>query len=148
MFTPLFINIFFIFIICTFINLVIKCYYIFVDRMNNFLCNYFTYSVSENNKIVHHLHFSNMNKFFYWNKNIFNHIFDTTNSYLKNYYKSNINLYILVFSYNRKNNTYSLISNITEINYSPNLKDNLTSIIINKSIVNGNRDILIVVKEI
>jgi hypothetical protein len=147
MFTSIFTNLLFVFIIFTFINLVIKCYNIFKDKMDNFIISYSTYDVKNYDKITHSLHFTNLNRFYYWNSNIKNNIFDITQNYLKKYYKNNINLYILVFQFNKINNTFSLISNINEIDFNPYSDDNFKNLIINKSLISGNKDILIVVKE-
>ena len=154
MFTSLFINIFFIFIMFTFINLLIKCYNIYVNRRDNFIVGHSVQRIKDCNKITHYLYFNNFNRFYFYNTNIFNFIIKKVNKYLKNYYNpniyrgNNIKLIILVFEYNNTNNTYSLISDINEIQFNHNYKDNLTSIKINKFIIRGNRNILVVIKEI
>jgi len=115
--------------------------------MDNFIISYSTYDVKNYDKITHSLHFTNLNRFYYWNSNIKNNIFEITQNYLKKYYNNNINLCVLVFQFNKINNTFSLISNINEIDFNPYSDNNFKNLIINKSLISGNKDILIVVKE-
>jgi len=146
-------NIFYTFIVFTLINLLIRCYNIYVNRRDNFIVGHSVQRIQDYNKITHYLYFNNLNRFYLYNTNIINFIIKEVNKYLKKYYSqpnnggNNIKLCILVFEYNYKNNTYSLISNINEINYNPYSKENI-NININKFIVKGNKGILVIIKEI
>lgn len=147
MFTSFFTNLLFVLIVFTFINLVIKCYNIYINKKNNVVISSHNYTIKDYNKITHFLHFYNINGFYFYNATIFKLILNILNDYLRKYYKFDTRLCILVFQFNRKNNTCSLISNINEIDFNPYSKKDL-NILINKLVVSGKKDILIVVKEI
>jgi hypothetical protein len=116
--------------------------------MDNFVVNYSLHVNNVGDKLTHSFHFSNHNNFYYWNTNIFNNILVDSNSYLRKCYKTPVTLCVLIFEYNYKNNSYKLISNINEIEFNPHSNDNLKNIKINKLFISGNKDILMVFKEI
>jgi hypothetical protein len=147
MLTSLLTNLLFIFIVLTIINLIIKFIITYNNKTKNVVMCSYNYSFKNYGKVTHFLTFFNVSGFYLYNNAIYKFMFNNLKDYLKKCYKHETRLCIMIFSLNTKNNTYSLISDINQIDFNPYSNDDL-NFVINKSIVIGNKNILIVVKEI